>query len=89
MGPRHGVHGALDGDTGFEIDKMRRLAGDPGEDLARLDDLQIIKAEAMARRRTDPTIPLMYPTGGVTGGISAAVSWAIWDVISWIRRSGR
>src|SRR5689334_1718830 len=53
---RDGVHRPLDADAVLELDQRCRLTPDATDELAALDDLQLIEAEAMAGRRDEPVI---------------------------------
>ena len=46
----HGMHGALDFQAFGEFDQPPRRAGHAGRQFARLDHLQVVEAEAVARR---------------------------------------
>ena len=57
--PGNRIHCSLDADAVFECDQMRALALDAADQLAALDDLQIVEAEPMARRRNEVIIRRM------------------------------
>jgi hypothetical protein len=53
---RHRMHRPLDLEPLREIDDLRRLAGDRGQQLMALDDLEVVEPKPMPGRRDEAVV---------------------------------